>query len=57
MVKFLIGNQYDHIKISHDGLNAYLDIAGADTKFSLKMDYPPDWTNYNSITYYDILTI
>ena len=54
---FLIGNKYDHLKFSHDGFNAYLDIAGADTKFSIRMDYPPDWTNYNSITYYDILTI
>jgi len=53
----LIGNDYDHINLSHDGYNAFLDVAGADSKFSIRMDYPPDFTNYSSIGYYDIISI
>ncbi|MFN9944534.1 MAG: hypothetical protein ACK56I_34210, partial [bacterium] len=43
--------------MSHDGFNSYLDIAGSDGYFSIRIDYPPDWTGYNSIAYYDIITI
>ena len=55
--KFLLGTDYDHIKLSHDGYNAYLDIGGCDSYFSIRIDYPPDWTAYNSMYYYDIITI
>ncbi len=55
--KFLLGTDYDHLKLSHDGYNAYLDIGGAESYFSIRIDYPPDWTNYNSMYYYDIITI
>lgn len=55
--KFLLGTDYDHIKLSHDGYNAYLDIGGADSYFSIRMDYPPDWVGYNSMYYYDIISI
>lgn len=55
--KFLLGTDYDHLKLSHDGYNAYLDIGGCDSYFSIRIDYPPDWVNYSSMYYYDILTI
>jgi len=47
---------YDHIKLSHDGTNAFLDIAGADNYFSIRIDYPPDYSSYPP-GYYDIITI
>lgn len=55
--KFLLGTDYDHLKISHDGYICAIDVGGADSYFSIRMDYPPDWTGYNSMYYYDILTI